>query len=238
MPLDVSRAPATTSPLWIIALFIALSEATAGGAAITTNGSARLIFAVFAVVFPAAVFGVFVWLVVKHAPKLYSPGQYSREVTPEIYRSGIIGLTRAESSLLARAVAETVVPPPDQEADQEARLAAVELTAQRFKRAVAESTVTVSLDRMKPGEEDLQIAVNGSTTVSQFLDTIWFALSRAVQPHSYGRDWILTDEHGKDLPPMGTVWANDRRMVSDERLISDVAIFPGTFLAAVPLTRK
>jgi hypothetical protein len=60
MPINVSRAPAAASPLWIIALFIALSEATAGAAAITTNGVTRIIFACFAVAFPTLVFLVFV----------------------------------------------------------------------------------------------------------------------------------------------------------------------------------
>jgi hypothetical protein len=72
MPIDVSKAPSAASPLWVIALFIALSEATAGGAAITTNGTTRLIFACFAVAFPSIVFGVFVWLLIKHAPNLYA----------------------------------------------------------------------------------------------------------------------------------------------------------------------
>jgi len=105
--LDTSNAPASASPLWIIALFIALSEATAGVAAIITNGVARLIFAVFAVSFPTVVFVVFVWLLVKHAPNLYAPGQYSKDITPEMYRSGI---RRDERIFIGRAFAESMAP--------------------------------------------------------------------------------------------------------------------------------
>ena len=233
MSLDVSNAPAGASPLWIIALFIALSEATAGTAAIVTDGMARLIFGVFAAAFPVLVLGVFVWLLVRHAPKLYPPGQYSKEITPEIYRVGITGITRAESRLFARAVAETIVPLAGEDGQAD-RLAEVESAAQRFELAVATSSVTVSLHRVRAGQPDLQIAVSEDTTVSSFIGMIWAALYPAVEPDSFGRTWRLADERGGELPLMGIPWARAHRMIRDERPVSEVGIFPGAGLAAVP----
>jgi len=234
MPLDVSKAPATASPLWIIALFIALSEATAGVAAITTNGSTRLIFACFAVSFPVAVFVVFVWLLIRHAPNLYAPGQYSSDITPEIYRTGIgVGISQAQSLFFARAVAETVVPPPGEHSGGEDRDAVVAQVAQRFEAAVAESSVTVSLARLKPGAERLQIPVTEGTRVDSLLDAIYFALEPAVKPFTYEQTWVLIDERGTEYSDMGTEWARRRNLPRDSRPIADVGIVPGSQLTAV-----
>lgn len=233
MPLNVSRAPTSASPLWVIALFIALSEATAGVAAITTNGTTRLIFACFAVAFPTVVFGVFVWLLVKYAPNLYAPRQYSKEITPEIYS---VGISRADSILLGRAVAETVVPLLGGDAQGEAHDAAVEQVARRFEAAVKESSVTVSLDQLKPGET-LQIPVTRETKLQWLLDRIYESLYPVVKPVTYGLSWILIDEDGTEYTDMGRSWAMQRNIERDPRAIAAVGIFPGSHLAAVAMSR-
>lgn len=229
MPVDVSRAPASASPLWIIALFIALSEATAGAAAITTNGSARLIFACFAVSFPTLVFAIFVWLLIKHAPNLYAPAQYSKDITPEMYRSGI-SISPAQSLFFGRAVAETVVPLDNNGED---RNVVVEQVARRFEAVVAESSITVSINRLKSDAELLQIPVTENMTVDHFLDSIYFALKPAVKPFTYDQAWTLIDEHGNEYTEMGTTWANSRNLSGDARLITEVGIRPGTSLTVI-----
>jgi hypothetical protein len=102
-----------------------------------------MIFACFAVAFPTVVFVVFVWLLIRHAPNLYAPGQYSRDITPEIYR---IGISRADSVFFGRAVAESVVPLLGQAGQGEDHDAVVRQVALRFEAAVEESSVTVSLE--------------------------------------------------------------------------------------------
>jgi hypothetical protein len=231
MPLDTTKAPPSASPLWIIALFIALSEATAGAASITTNGSTRLIFACFAVVFPTLVFAVFIWLLVKHAPKLYAPGQYSKEITPEIYR---IGISRADSIVLGRAVAETVVPLLGGESGTETREAVVKKVARRFETLIEESSIIVSLDQLKRRADPLQIPVGPETSVQWLLDTIFFALDPAVEPNTYGRAWMLIDDDGNQYAEMGRSWARDHlKRDKDPRTIDEVGILPGSHLTAI-----
>lgn len=231
MPLDVSRAPTSASPLWVIALFIALSEATAGVAAITTNGTARLIFACFAVAFPTVVFVVFVWLLVKYAPNLYAPGQYSREITPEVYR---IGISRADSIFLGRAVAESVAPLLRGTDEGEAHDALVDQVADRFEAAVEESSVTVVLaPPLKPSTEVVQIPVTKSTKIDSLLDSIYSRLQPAVRPFTYNLSWTLIDKNGTKYSDMGTDWARERDLISDTRPITAVGIGPGSHLTAV-----
>lgn len=227
MPLDISKAPATASPLWIIALFIALSEATAGVAAITTNGAARLIFAIFAVSFPVVVFAGFVWLLVRHTPKLYAPGQYSKDITPEAFSRGV---TRTEIITIGRAFGKSVAPLV---ADGDSEADVVERVARDFEVAVAQSSVRIFTERLKPGSDVLQIPVSEETTVDSLLDSIYFAIAPTVKPFTYGQMWVLTDDNGAEYTDIGTLWARNRNMPRDHRHITEVGILPGTSLTAI-----
>lgn len=219
--------------MWIIALFIALSEATAGVAAITTSGSARLIFACFAVAFPTLVFVVFIWLLVKHAPKLYAPGQYSSDITPEVYRTGI---SRADTLFLGRAVAKTVAPLlGGADGGEAAQEAVVEQVARRFEAAVEESIVEVNLFPLTADSEPLQIPATRQTQVDQLLDKIWWGLRpRGVRAFTFGTDWSLRNSSdGTEYTDVGTAWAKRNGLDRDTRPIGDVGITPGSHLDAI-----
>jgi hypothetical protein len=231
MPLDVTKAPGSASPLWIIALFIALSEATAGVAAISTNGAARLIFSCFAVAFPTLVFVVFVWLLISHAANLYAPGQYSSDITPEIYRTGI---SRTDSIVLARAVARAVVPALGHNTEGEDSTEALNQVARRFEEAVEESSVLVTLSPLlNTRAEVLQIPVTEETSIRLLLDAIYWAIQPRVEPFTYGKTWLLYDRvGGKGYDEMGTRWAERANLLDDIRPISSVGIGPGSRLIA------
>ena len=234
MPLDVSKAPAAASPLWVIALFIALSEATAGVAAVITNGTARLIFTCFAVVFPAIVFVVFVWLLIRHAPKLYAPGQYSQEITPESYR---VGISQANSKVFARAVAKAVVPELGKNFEQ-TNAETIDQVARRFEEAVDESSVFVSImPPLTPRGEVLQIPVTKDTTVRWLLDAIYWSIQPRVKPFTYGRAWMLYEEEGAfSFDKIGARWAEMRNLEDDTRPIVEVGIKPGSRLTAAKIS--
>lgn len=108
-------APETTSPLRILALFIALSEATAGAAAVGTDGGARLLLASFAVVLPLIVLSIFVWLLLRHPGNLYPPDRYTAETGIEKY-VGVLrdgenhDRNRAVVASLVTEVASNVIP--------------------------------------------------------------------------------------------------------------------------------
>jgi hypothetical protein len=234
MPIDVSKSPNSTSPLWIIALFIALSEATAGAAAITTNGAARLIFTCFAVAFPSTVFGVFVWLLVRHAPKLYAPAQYSRDITPEVYR---LGVNRVDSAVIGRAVAETLVPMKSDDSDPGNRTAEVEAVARRFEAAVDESSLFISLGPLNRSADRLRLPVSRETPVQPVLNEIFYALDGAVAPNSYGKSWMLINDDGTEYTDMGMPWAKQHNLPGDSRTLDEIGIKPGSRLTAVPKLR-
>jgi hypothetical protein len=244
MPLDVSRAPSTTSPLWIIALFIALSEATAGVASITTNGATRLIFAIFAVAFPIIVFAVFTWLLTAHTAKLYPPDQYSENITPGIYNEGVnahrqLVFTHGTSAVFAKAVAETIRVPLADEGGKFDNLSPAEQQDElyrAFELSVRESTVTVDISPIAPGADPRLVPVSEATTVAELLDDIYFSLVPRVKPYEYMKSWMLREpSSGRIFKDMGTRWAQDRGAHEDTRLLSEVGISPSSELEVVSL---
>lgn len=228
--LNTSNAPSAATPLWIIALFIALSEATAGIAAITTNGTTRLIFACFAVAFPVVVFSVFVWLLIAYAPNLYAPGQYSSVITPEIYRAGI---RRDEQIVIGKAFAESVAPLLMDAGTGVSNREVVEQLARNFDAAVEAQSVSVDLDELKPYAGELSIPVTNETLVGSLLNQIYFVLSPAVKPFTYGESWLLEDSLGKVYDDIGTEWARSRGLDMDNRPIAEAGIRPGSRMRVV-----
>jgi hypothetical protein len=73
-------------------------------------------------------------------------------------------------------------------------------------------------------------------TVSEFLNTIWFRLTRKLRipPHRYGSSWVLVDvTSSEELPAMGRVWAERLGQQKDLRSIGQAGIRPGMRLQAI-----
>jgi hypothetical protein len=91
--MDATKIPSylVRNPLGIIALFISLiygmSVVLLGLSLEKLSQPNQTILVVFVVLFPAAILGVFGWLVAYHHSKLYSPGDYRSD-------EGFFGLAR------------------------------------------------------------------------------------------------------------------------------------------------
>lgn len=233
---DISHAQANPSPLRIIALFIGLSEAIAGGAAVATGGAPRMIFAIFAVCFPLVVLGVFIWILLEHPANLYSPGQYTSQTTIESYARTLSRQRRDESLVFQRAISEASTamaeaaqegaPTPD---------ALRERVETIFEHAVEEGTLTIDRSKLIEGAEPIQLPVSSHTTVQELLDSVYFSIASAVKPFTYNKSWILADESLTPLTEMGTRWAKRKAAMSaDHRKIADIGIKPAATLSVLP----
>jgi hypothetical protein len=167
MPLNTSRAASAASPLWIIALFIALSEVMAGVASIATDGTTRLLFAIFATGFPIGVFAVFVWLLIKHAPNLYSPGQYTETTPIETFKSATAPQVHA---MQVHAVAEGLARVVSSETESAAALdgeAYQARIAQSLERILDSASITVEQGLLIDADTAIQ---EGSDTRGEFAE--------------------------------------------------------------------
>jgi hypothetical protein len=238
--MQVPTPSAAVTPLWIIALFIGLSEAVAGVAAVGTDGATRLIFAVFAVSFPMVVLAVFVYFLRFESLRLFGPAGFANVTVKEwreaTERQGRLGQEVLRESAID-AVVDAVQDISPETRDSMSRGDLKDLVSEKVDRAVEAASVTVDLQAFKPGAEPLQIPVTEETTVDFLLDSVYFAIAPAVEPFTYSRDWILVDdEHGSlENVGMGTAWAKRNKRIRDDRLLSEVGIRRGSEFKAVPI---
>ena len=89
------------NPLGIIALFIVLVYALASLVTINAGNltsTERLPLIYFLILFPGLVLGVFVWLVIKHSEKLYSPSDFKDEENyMKLWAAASIGAAAAKA---------------------------------------------------------------------------------------------------------------------------------------------
>jgi hypothetical protein len=239
VPLSTVSAPSNASPLWIIALFIALSEAVASIAAIATYGVSRLLFTYFATGFPLVVLTVFVWMLLKHPANLYSPGQYTEQTGIEAYVQALTRANRDQQEVITHAVAEAVVTAAETKSTPvSANTNSLrEQVIESIDRYVDRASITVDRRFIMEDAEPVQIPVTEKTTVGSLLDSIFFTISTVVEPFTYGSSWVLADEGSELLGDMGTKWAEQHGLTRDTRSLKEVGIKPGSRLLVVPKSR-
>lgn len=240
-PLNTKDAAIDPSPLWIIALFVALSQVTAGSAAIAAEGTVQLIFAIFAVIFPFVVLVAFVCLLLFRPLNLYAPSQYTERTSIGEYAEGLSRQGRDTAAIYRQAVAEAVVAgvagihdsTPVGIVEQQAVRTRV---TERFDDVIERNSVLLDRSLLIDGAEPVQIPVTADTTADEFLDSVWFNISESVEPYTYNDSWVLADDELAPLREIGTVWARKQGWLGDERRLQDAGIAPGSTYFALPLS--
>ncbi|MFK4147063.1 hypothetical protein [Streptomyces sp. NPDC004065] len=234
------RAPRVLNPLWIIALFLGLSETTVGIAAAQSSGWVQGLLAVFAVVFPVLVSTAFFIILWQRPEVLYAPGDFPEHVSIGTYVDSMRrrSAPAPDPDTIQAVVTDmlrTVLPPAlDSTSDSSSVL---EQTLDNASRVLAERTLTVDVSAITETPGDLfQCTVFSTQTVSNFLDSLWTYLREFVPPFRYGRDWVLLDEESSaTLRNLGSFWAARNGTEEDYRLLSGVGITPLSKLSAVRL---
>jgi hypothetical protein len=236
----VSRSVRVANPLSAILAFLGFCEVTTGVAATVTAEGIQVAFTAFSLGFPLVVLaglGVFLW---KKPEVLYAPGDFSKETPIQTYvdavrgqnvQSTIEAQTAALREIVESAVESTIV--------QYQPAAGTTDDASAIARSVAEEEIskhTIVVDvptfALRVETMPFPVPVAGSTTVDQFLNTVFYAMDGVVRPYTYGTDWVLLDPAGRELHDIGTdyaVKALHRRR--DERTLAEAGIAAGSRLA-------
>lgn len=230
--------PRVLNPLWIISLFLGVSETTVGIAATQINGWIQGLLAVYATLFPLLVSGAFFAIVWKKPEVLYAPGDFPEHVpVPEFVHGmhrGAAGDLDLISSVL-RDTLESVLPavltPEISEGDVETVVNKAVSTAQTDLESRA---IRIDLRLIASDLGQIEWLINSSTTVSEMLDSLWSELRDHFPPFTYNAKWVLVDRQSlESFDEMGNRWAEAHGLSRDGRLLSDVGINPGAELVAV-----
>lgn len=84
-------APRSLTPLWVISLFVSLSEATLGVAATQTAGAIQITLTIFVVLFPVLIAAGFFAVLWWKPYAFYPPSEYGRHVGVDQYIQAMSG---------------------------------------------------------------------------------------------------------------------------------------------------
>ncbi len=244
-----NRHPPNSSmtPLWVISLFLSLTEVVTGIAVTQATGAVQVALTVFVIAFPALVASAFFAILWDRPHVLYPPTEFAGGADIESY----VGAMRRQGRQAAAAfeIAESAFESSEIEEILRSSLShSGSGEGPNIHRVVSELSTTA---REKIRQRTLTILTSGITgdadsqllrpydpnqTVSELLDGLYFDLSAYVQPETYGRDWALRDAKTEEvLGDMGRRWAHRQGMHLDNRLLSYMGIRAGMRLEAVRL---
>jgi hypothetical protein len=242
------------TPLWVISLFLSLTETVLGIGVIQTTDRIQVALTIFVLAFPILIAVGFFVILWNRPYVFYAPGEYGkqdvrryveamqlrsgdgRSLFPEIERI-------VRSRLLSDEVVGQLTNVVSDRAGERIEGQVTKIlnsVASRTVESIRESRfITIDARSLIGAEGKVwQIPYEKHATVSGLLDSIWFMLKPyGVPSMRYGRIWALRDAtSGKILKEMGRSWAMRHGEVLDTRSLSDVGIKPGSSLEAVPLT--
>jgi hypothetical protein len=242
------------TPLWVIALFLSLTETVVGVGVIQTRGNIQLILTIFVVAFPALVALVFFAIIWRKPYHLYAPtdfGSMDFAAYIEAMRGSHLGRdtlfqeisNAVAASLRSDQTVTEVMASLGKEARPEVKIgleAALGRTANRTVERVR-SVGFLAIDTrplLGVAGNVRYFPYSAEEEVSSLLDAIWLGLGEKadVPAFSYGSEWILRDSvSGRRFQDIGRRWARRTRGEAyDKRPLREVGIEPGMTLEAVP----
>ncbi|MEV6627285.1 hypothetical protein AB0M83_26355 [Amycolatopsis sp. NPDC051106] len=229
--------PGVRSPLWVISLFLGLSETIVTVVLLKASGWIQGLLAVFATGFPlVTAIGFFILLWCK-PEVLYAPGDYGPETTVAEFTTALTRRARSEIK-----TAESIIRSTSESLESELTKLGADKPAQEeiidsITNAIRNNVIHVKIDEIVQGTDEVaELLVDDTTTVQEFLDFVYRAISPFVEPYTYGTSWQLVNlRTGKVVQ----VADRDRRVRhGDDRPLGEADILPTDQLVAVWLRRR
>ncbi|MCA1600651.1 MAG: hypothetical protein LC776_03050 [Acidobacteria bacterium] len=227
------QAPRILNPIWLISLFVGLTEVTTGIAATQTSGWTQKIFTIFSVLFPSMVASLFFLILWKKPAVLYAPGDYTEQTSVSTFASALSSSANrnyATIESVIQSTIETILPPLLEGSNSTDRKSVVNKAVAAAHRDLLNRIIEVDLSSIYgTSQEPLRIPVSDSSTVSEVLNQVWRSIAEYFDPFTINKDWFIVDSStGAVLDKMGAEWARKNLGTEwDYRLIGEVGITPG-----------
>jgi hypothetical protein len=235
-----SNPPRVLGPLWVISLFLGMSEVAVTIAITQAGGWIQALLAIFAVVFPTLVAAAFFYILWYDNKILYAPQDFAEGTTVTEYAEAMSRTARRSVNIVESALRGEF----DRLGAQLAKLGATDAQRNEILASVGaaarRTVVTVDISMFAPWPGSIDIPIDAASTVTELLDAVYFAISDRVENFSYRRTWLLrNDDTGHLYDRIGAHHARlHLRTNRDYRLLTEVGIEPGARLTVVPMGRQ
>ena len=237
----------TLTPLWVISLFVSLTEAVLAAAVTQTSGGVQVALTAFVLIFPlliASGFFAILWFKPHH---IYAPTEFGQQVGAREYIEAMtqrksldenqlyINIQKTiqstlTSSEIITALTETLAHKEDKLVERDvARIldSAVDKTVENIRE---ESFLTINSKPLLGKKGDIwHIPYDFFATISELLDYLWFKLED-MPAYAYGEKWVLRDRKtGHIFKGASSKYGREK----DSRKLKEVGIMPGMELEVV-----
>ncbi len=243
------------TPLWVISIFITLTEVVVGGVVTQTDGVVQILFTVFAIIFPTFISIAFFYILWNRPHHLFSPTEYGQQVSINEYVSAMKQTMAVDETRLYDDIKQTITQTLKSEdmtqqfaqqidntssTEQNQKIAqaldyAVEQTVEHVKE---HNFISIDTRPLLPEEgERYTIAHTKFKTAGDLLDYVWLQLQAAsVPPFTYEKLWILKNADTHQYYTGLHAKIVNGKYQKDRRQLSDIGINPGTHLVVEAVT--
>lgn len=223
--------------MWMISLFLGVSEAGVAVAVTQATGWIQTMLAIFAVAFPTAVSTAFFVTLWRNNKVLYAPGDFTQDTPVHDFVEAMNRTNRRSIDIVESALHEGLTSLEHQLQALGASAAQREQILESVSSAARRAIINVDITAFDQQRRSVDVPVDERATVTELLDTAFIPIAHKVPEYSYGKTWLLRDiETGKTLSAMGTIYARKHLGTDrDYRTLSEVGIEPGSRLMAVSI---
>jgi hypothetical protein len=238
----VSGKAASPTPLLVISLFVSLTEVIAGYAVTKATGGVQVALTAFVIAFPSLIaLGFFVVLWFKNYV-FWPPSEFAaQDVSKYVEAMQRRTIDEERIHTIIRSAVTTAVTESRHSASREtADTGQLVSEITRSALAVVDASVVSVKTEALPGSTGVTLALPYDETrkVHLFLNDIWYAISDAVPPYSYGKSWALRDNATKRAFDVGRPWATRNGFSEDTRSLGEIGISGGAELEVFRPPRK
>ncbi len=239
------------TPLWVISIFITLTETVSGIAVSQTTGAIQIVLTGFVVVFPVIIASAFFLLLWNKPHHLYAPLEYGKDVSVQEYINAITQKSDFNASKLYSDIQKSVHSAlisdetiaeltdkmsykPDEPINEDKIKVALNSAAEKAIETIREvGFLTVdSTPLFGNTGKKIQLPYSKYSTIDDLLKDIWLAHSNKLTAFSYGKEWAMREiKTGVTFKDIGMKITPPIRY--DRRSLKDVGILPGMKLELV-----
>jgi hypothetical protein len=235
---DHGNPPKVLSPLWMISLFLGISEVSVTIATTQAIGWIQSMLAIFAVAFPVLVFSAFFLTLWKNNKVLYAPGEFTSDTPVRDYVEAMNRHNQRSVNVVESALQSALTRLADQLEVLGATVSQRDEIVESVSTAVHRAVITIDVSVFNSKARTVDVAVDDRTTVTDLLDSVYFAIWDKVENFSYGKTWLLLDErNGRRLDDIGTHFAHQYLKTNrDYRSLTEIGVRPESTLAVIPFS--
>jgi hypothetical protein len=220
------------TPLWIVALFVSLTELVLGVAVTQTQDGIQISLTAFVIIFPvliATMFFVILWF---KPYVFYPPTEFGNQTSVMDYVNAMKGkslgdtqLHNIEEAIYSAVRSESVISQLSKTLSSQNK-EAIEKNVEQILNNISESAVKKiqevnfiiinTTPLLKGNGKIWHEPYDPNELIGTFTDILYFKMRPEIPPFTYGSRWIIKDQDtGKLFTDLGGSYPNDKRILSE-----------------------